>query len=238
MLYHGDAIPAGVSVLGWTVYSPEVQIRTVNVPARRGATRTGGKIGGRSVVVRMVLDDSATSKRIGIIDELNNWLYTDGPQPLYLPGRESEYLLAQCDGFAAPDMEAYGTEFEVSFYCPEPEYISAQQVISDYATESGNFTVGGTLPTPVQIRQTFASAMTDPTWVLNRRVIVALAGQIPAGDILIDTAKGTITLDDVDITPQATIDSDLWMQLAPGSYSWTPPSTGGAPNISWHVRHM
>ena len=237
MIFHGENMPDGVSVLGWTVYSPESMIRTVSVPQRRGMIRTGGKLGARSVVVRMVIDENNTDKRIAIVDDLNRWLYTDGPAPLYLTGRVKEYLMAECDKYADPNIEAYGEEFEISFICQQPEYIGAQLMQKAYAS-GDTIRVGGALPTPVQIRQTFSGKVTDPSWTLNRRVIVALEGDVPAGTVEIDTETGTVMLDGEDITAQASLDSDLWMQLAPGSYQWAPSITTGSPTISWRERKL
>lgn len=237
MNFNGKNLPDGVSVLGWTVYSPSVEIRTVDIPGRRGMTRTGGKLGARAVSVRMVIDHNITDKRVTILDGLNAWLYSDGPAPLYLTGRADEYLMAECDKYADPNMEAYGEEFEISFICHQPEFISADLYEATYAS-SNTMRVRGMLPTPIMIKQTFATKQTDPSWTLNRRVIVALDGEVLPGEIVIDTEAGTVTLDGEDITSQASLDSELWLQLAPGSYSWAPSDTTGNPRISWRERKL
>ena len=229
--YNGNDLPAGIGVLGWSVASPTVSPRVMDVPGVRGKIRTGGKLGSRSVTIRMVLPGDTAAARIAALDALNGWCHAEAPKPLYLPGRADRYLLAECDGYAQPDPGASGEEFEVSFLCHCPDYIAASE-----QSAQGLFSVGGTVSTPIRMEQTLSSALTDPVWTIDGAArTIRLSGEVDAGLLVIDSEKGAVTLDGVDISDQATLDSDLHFFLEPGSHAVTAP-TGVTANIYWRNR--
>lgn len=217
--YNDNELPAGVGVLGWIVSTPVVLPRTVDVPNVRGLKRTGGKLGERSVVIRMVLMGDNVAENIAIMDALNAWCYAKEPSALFLPGREDRYLLAECDCYAPPDIGTADEEFTISFICHTPEYIDDSEM-----TGSGVLEVGGVLDTPVRMETVLSTALTDPVWMIDATAaVVRLSGSVDVGKLVIDTELGKITLDDVDITDQATLDSDLYFRLAPGKHTISAP---------------
>ena len=231
--YNDNELPAGVGVLGWMVSTPVVLPRTVDVPNARGTKRTGGKLGERSVVIRMVLLGDSVAENIAILDALNAWCYADGPKTLFLPGREDRYLLAECDCYAPPDIGAADEEFTISFICHTPEYIDESEMMG-----SGVFEVSGVLDTPVRLETALSAALTDPVWMIDATAaVVRLSGSVDAGKLVIDTELGKVTLDDVDITDQATLDSDLYFRLTPGNHTVSAPA-GVVTRAYWRERWL
>lgn len=229
--YNGNDLPGDVGVLGWTVSTPAVSPRVVDVPGVRGKIRTGGKLGSRAVTIRMVLLGDTTTARLEALDALNGWCYAEEPKPLFLPGRTDRYLLAECDGYAPPDLGGPDEEFEVSFICHCPDYIAVAE-----QSAQGLFSVGGTVSTPIRMEQTLSTALTDPVWTIDGAArTIRLSGEVDAGLLVIDSEKGAVTLDGVDISDQATLDSDLHFFLEPGSHAVTAP-TGVTANIYWRNR--
>lgn len=229
--YNGSDLPAGIGVLGWKVASPAVSPRALDVPGVRGRSRTGGKLGSRSVTIRMVISGDTAAARIAALDALNGWCHADAPKPLFLPGRDDRYLLAECDDYAAADPGEPGEEFDVSFVCHCPDYIAAVE-----QSAQGLIPVGGTVSTPVRLEQTLSDTLTDPVWTIDGAThTIRLMGEVDAGQLIIDSEKGAVTLDGVDISDQATLDSDLHFFLPPGNHVVTAP-TGVTADVYWRNR--
>lgn len=193
--YNGNDLPGDIGVLGWSVSTPTLTPRVVDVPGVRGKIRTGGKLGNRAVTIRMVLLGDTTAACLEALDALNGWCHADEPKPLLLPGRADRYLLAECDGYAPPDLGGPDEEFEVSFICHCPDYIAV-------AEQSGQdlIRIGGTLSTPIRLEQTLPEALTDPVWTIDGATrTIRLSGGVDAGLLVIDSERGAVTLDGGDV---------------------------------------
>lgn len=231
--FNDNELPQGIGVIGWVVSTPAVLPRTIDVPGARGMLRTGRKLGERSVLLRLVLLGDSVAANIAAIDALNAWCYTSEPQPLFLPGRDDRYLLAECDCYAPPDISMPGEEFTITFICHTPEYIDDAEM-----SGSGVFEVGGVLDTPVRLETVLATAIADPVWMIDATAhVIRLSGAVGPGKLIIDTELGKITVDGDDITDQATLESDLYVRMMPGKHTVSaPPSV--TTRAYWRERWM
>lgn len=235
LMFNGKPLPMGVKMVGYTLWSPDVQLRTLDIPSQRGVLRTGSKIGSRSLRLELVIESNNTWQTTAIAENLRKWCLSDGAAKLKLPNLSSVYLLAECERYPAPDMAKPWEPFEVTFMCFRPEFIS-ETVYSEDAP--GDIMVGGTVSTPVRIVTTLAAEATDPTWTIDDYTI-AVSGTVSAGVVVIDTADeaAKITNDGVDITNLITLESDLAIMLEPGTHTVGFPE-GLTGTCSWQNRFI
>lgn len=235
MVFNGKSLPEGIGVLGWTVSSPAVTLRSLELPGVRGRVRAGSGMGTRTVNVRVLLLGNGLAENIALLDALNAWCFSDGPAPLFLPGRTDRYLLAECTGHAHPEMAGADAEAELSFTCLVPEYFSAQErsCVSD-----GFADMGGSLSAPVRMECLVETKLQSPVWMIDAGVhLIHLRGSVLPGYISIDTERGVVTLDGVDISDQLTLDSDPAFMLSPGSHSFMFP-VGVSGTVYWRERWL
>lgn len=232
--FNGVDLPSGFGITSLTVSTPDVDIRTLDIPARRGLIRAGGKFGNRTVQISLVMQNGTNIENIAKIGELYAWLQTDEPKPLYLPDMTGSYLLAECDTYPPLDLNNSAKAFDIAFTCHRPEFISA----TEYSAEvNSRFTIGGGLPIWPTIKQTIASTITDPMWTLSTGEIIQISGDVDVGELVIDCEKETATLDGVSITDQVTLESELGLCLTPANYQIVG-SSGAAGMIYWHTAKL
>lgn len=227
--FNGVDLPNGFGITSLVVSTPKVDIRTLDSPARRGLIRAGGKFGNRTVQITLAMESGTAAENIAKLGELYAWLQADEPKPLYLPDVTGAYLLAECDTYPPMDLNKPAEEFDISFTCNRPEFIAASE---SSAEVNSRFTIGGTLPTWITIKQTVSETITNPMWVLNTGEIIKLEGEIDAGELVIDCEKEIVTLDGNNITEQATLESELGLCLAPETYQ-VVASNGAAGSVYW-----
>ena len=233
LTFNGRALPAGVKMLGYTLWSPEVDLRTIDIPEQRGLMRTGSKIGSRVIRFDLVMEANNTWQATEIARKLRAWCM--GVGRLKLPRMTGLYLEAECETFPAPDMSKHWEPFECSFRCFRPEFISEQE-LSEAAP--GTVYIGGNLSTPVLMTFTLASDTENPVWGVDDHQI-AINGTLTAGTVVIDTDEehAKIISDGDDVTGLATLESDLALMLEPGEHTITAP-TGVTGTCAWHNRFM
>ena len=236
LMFNNKPLPAGVQMVSYTLWSPEMELRTIDIPAQRGLMRTGSKIGARSVRLDLVIESNSKWETTAIAEKLRAWCMSDGVAKLKLPSIPAYYLLAECEQYPPPDMSKPWEQFECSFKCFRPEFISE----TEYSQEvpSAALHIGGNVTTPLEMQFTAASDLTDPEWTIDDHVI-ALTGTVTAGVIRIDTSEehAKITNNGDDITSQATLESDLAIMLAPGTHTVTAP-TGLTGTAKWRNRYI
>lgn len=232
--YNGVDLPSGFGITSLVVSTPKVDIRTLDIPTRRGLIRAGGKFGNRAVQITLVMESGTVAENVAKLGELYTWLQADEPKPLYLPDVTGAYLLAECDTYPPMDLNKPAEEFEIAFTCHRPEFIS----VTEYsAAMNSRFTIGGSLPTWLTIKQTITSGLTNPMWTLSTGEIIQLSGDVDAGELVIDCEKEIATLDGVSITDQVTLESELGLCLAPDSYQIIG-SSGAGGTVYWRTAKL
>ena len=236
LTFNGKPLPSGVRLLGYTIWSPEIDLRTIDIPSQRGVMRTGSKIGPRSVRVELVIEANNTWEAASIAANLRAWCLSDGAAKLKLPRLSSLYLLAECETYPAPDMAKPWEAVEVSFKCFRPEFLSE----TEFSAEApASIVIGGNVSTPLEMTFTLAAETTNPTWTVDDYTI-ALSGTVSAGTVHIYTdpekAKVTNGLGE-DLTNLVTLESDLAIMLDPGSHTITAP-TGVTGTAKWRNRYI
>jgi phage-related protein len=223
--FGGIELPPHVGLLGYKLGSPQVDVRTVDAPARQGLIRTGRKVGGRTVTLELaILADGA-----GAMDAeaaLLAWCHREGPAELYLPGRMDRYLMAEVQSYPEADHSKPGETFNLTLFCADPVFHAA---LEHSAEAPGSFITLGTAATSLQILRTFDAEVSTPAWRVDDRWLMRLTGGVGPGTMVIDTATGTATLDGEDITDQFTLESDPCFTLAPGLHE----ITGSPGTVRW-----
>lgn len=236
LTFNGKTLPAGVKLIGYTLWSPEVELRTLDVPSQRGVLRTGGKIGARSLRLDLCIEANGAYEATMIAERMRIWCLSDGPAKLKIPRRDDVYLEAEVENFPAPEMDKYWEPFEMSFRCFRPEFV-AERLSMDSAP--GTITIGGTLSTYIGLNlTTVGSDLLDPEWTIDGHLI-KLEGSVPAGVLYIDTdpVRASVTLDGDDITNMVTLESDLALMLEPGEHTITTPNNMST-FITWRDRYI
>lgn len=243
LMFNGKPLPAKIGLEGWSVSTPKLTQRTVDVPDRRGVIYTGSKLGNRAISFSMALLADSGAEAVELQRQLCEWVLSDAPAPLVLPNREGQYILAQCDAFPAPDMGQWWETFDVNFICPAPDFIDAfphrQALDSDLVVDGHwvmDFVTGGSLSAPVRLSVTLGASVSNLNFFIDDHVI-ALRGTSEAGALVIDTETGAVTLEGVDVTYAATLASDLAFALAPGKHrlGW-PQSAQLTGALEWRER--
>lgn len=245
LLFNGQPLPAKVGLLGWSIASPKVTQRTIDVPDRRGLIYAGSKLGSRGISFHFALLAENGAEAVELHKQLCEWALSENPAPLVLPTRESQYIMAQCDDFPAPDMEEWWRPFDVGFICASPEFIDIfphSHALDSDLSVGGFWTLpivtGGRLSTPVKFSITLNETVSGlDLWLDDTRM--HLDGSIAAGALAIDTEAGAVTLDGADITYLATLDSDLTFNVEPGAHTvrW-PTGVDMSGTIEWRERWL
>lgn len=229
-------LPAGVKLIGYTLWSPEVQFRTLDIPTQRGTLVTGHKLGSRSVRLDVCIEANSSWEATQIAERLREWCLTDRQKRLKLPRRDDIYLAVECENFPAPQMDKYWEPFEISFRCFEPEFKSDQYYTADVP---GAFTIGGNVSTPIIVNFSGLPALTDPVFGVDDYTI-AINGETAAGRIYINTnpTEARITNNSIeDITALLTLESDIAFMLEPGEHTFTCPA-GVTGSVRWQNRFI
>lgn len=235
LMYNGRPLPVGVKMIGYTLWSPAMELRTIDIPTQRGVLRTGSKIGARSVRFDFVIEAENTWQATVIAQELRKWCMSEGAGKLKIPRLPGVYLEAECETFPAPQMDKPWEPFEASFYCFRPEFISEQELT---ANVPGPLQIGGTVSTPVLLEFASPSQLVNPVWTIDAHTI-ALNGTISPGLIEIDTSedRAKVTVDGEDLTGLVTLESDLAIMLDPGAHTVTGPA-GLSGSCRWRNRFI
>ena len=235
IMFNGRPLPAGVKLIGYTLWSPEMELRSINVPGQRGLLRTGSKIGARSVRLDLVMEANNSWQASQIAAQLRAWCMGDGLGKLKLPRLPALYLEAECETYPAIDMSKHWEPFEASFRCFRPEFISEQENVAQIPSA---LQVGGNVSTPVLLQFVSTSELTNPVWTIDAHTI-AVNGTVSPGTIIIDTneERAKITNDGEDITGLVTLESDLAIMLEPGTHTFTAPA-GLTGTVAWRNRYI
>lgn len=237
LMFNGKPLPVGVRLLGYTLWSPEMELRTINIPDQRGLMRTGSKIGARSVRLDLVMEADNSWQASQIAAQLRAWCMGAGPGvgKLKLPRLPALYLEAECESYPAIDMARHWESFEATFRCFRPEFISEQENVAEVPAD---LQISGNVSTPVVMRYTLPSALENPVWTIDAHTI-ALNGSVNPGVIVIDTneERAKITNDGEDITSLVTLESDLAIMLEPGTHTFTAPA-GISGTVTWRNRYI
>ena len=236
LMFNGKPLPVGVRLLGYTAWSPEVDLRTIDIPSQRGVMWTGSKIGPRSIRVELVIEANNSWEAATIAANLRAWCMSGGPAKLKLPRLPHLYLMAECETYPAPDMAKSWEAVECSFRCFRPEFFSEAEFTAEVPA---SIVIGGNVSTPLEMTFTLASEATDPEWTVDDYTI-ALSGTVSAGTVTIYTdpekAKVVTGLGE-DITAQVTLASDLAIMLDPGTHTITAPE-GVTGTAKWRNRYI
>lgn len=228
--FNSNPLPEGVKLITWQADSPDITPRTLNIADRRGDIRTGRKTAGRHITLTVAIWADTVSESIAILDALNAWCYSDSPAPLIPDCVSGRYLLAECTGYAAPDMNEAYAEFDIEFAAACPDWIDSEESHSSAST----FTIGGGVSTPIRMEVTLSADTANPVWIIDGHTI-AFGGTVPAGTLVVDTDKGRATLNGDNITGMVTIASDIEFRLAPGAHTVIGMP---APAIWWRNRRL
>ena len=233
LTFNGNPLPAGVNLIELQISSPQVSRRTIDVPDARGLIRTGGKLGARAVKLRYAIVADTLEETMQVFHALCRWCMTDEPAPLILPGYEDRYILAECQLYPNDDIGA-NADGEITFQCDLPEFQSVRVHRTALRAGANAVRIGGDLSTPAMIELTIPSDRDAlALWVDGHKL--EFSGDIEAGAVRIDTERGTVTLNEEDIAPGASLDSDLRVFLRPGVANLTlPADVTGA--LSWRDR--
>ena len=111
IMFNGRPLPVGVKLICYTLCSPEMELRSINVPGQRGLLRTGSKIGARSVRLDLVMEANNSWQASQIAAQLRAWCMGDGLGKLKLPRLPALYLEAECETYPAIDMSKHWEPF-------------------------------------------------------------------------------------------------------------------------------
>ena len=231
LYFNGEPIPDGVGVTGFTVTSPQVDFRTMDLPYRPGAVRVGKKY---AVQLGLVLLGSSYEDNRDILTRLTRWCASDQEERLFLPGDNRYYLMAECQVFPAPDLNHLDREFTVQFTAHQPQFFAVAE--GSVTTPDGSFgefgtdfEVGGDFPAyPVLTAE--VNGANDPEFRIDDKFVI-ISGEV-SGLVVVDFEHETVTIDGETSNALVTIESDINITLSPGRHTLT--AIGSAASLTWH----
>lgn len=218
---------------------PAIDNTLLETPSRNGAYFVRNKVKQRDIQVDVKITGTSEADLRTKVRNIGAWLYSEYPQVLKFDDETDRQYLAVIDTASLKETLKVG-EGSIKFICPTP-YAEATTETSVTLTSNGTkaFTNSGTAETYGTITVTFTGATTNFTVThVGTGKKVQITQVFKAGDILvIDFAKGYVTLNGTNAMPTVSLDSDFY-KLPKGANSLTCTTIAGTAVLKYKNRWL
>ena len=150
---------------------------------------------------------------------LISWAKSDQPVPMVLPNNQDRCIHVVFAGASELNVKEWYLPVDLSFVAYDPYFYSRTVKQKAVGSEIYN---AGCVSVPFRIEAKFTSSVSNPAWIIDNSVRIALSGSVGAGSIVIDTVNETVKLNGESIASQLSFDS-RFVDLAPGKHMITGP---------------
>ena len=192
--------------------------------ASPGALFAGKRDGVRTIIIRVELPMEKSTALINY-NKLRRWAESDMPQPMYLPDESRGYINVVLSSMTELSIGEWYQPIEMEFTAYDPYFYGVERV----ATVNTPFFVAGDIDIWYQIEAALPAAITSPAWTLDGNSVIAMTGQIGAGDLMIVTERGLVLLNDDSINASLSL-ATRFVRLTPGNHIITSAVDS---NIKW-----
>lgn len=233
--FNGRSLPNKIGITSFTVSTPDMDFKTVNILERRGLIRTARKFGNRAIQFSIVLMGNSYQENLRLIRELCNWCYSPAPAQMFLPGMNSSYILCECEVYPPIDIAKTGNEFMITFRAHDPAFID---VAESRANVGSTFNISGSMPVFPTITCTASKTLSQPAWTLDSKTYIKLARTVYSGSVIvIDCEHDRVTIDGSSADEYVTVGSTTGWLLQPGAHYITGQNDASG-IVTWHNANL
>lgn len=218
---------------------PAVSNTLLEVPARNGAYFVRNKLQARDIQIDIKVAGTSEDDLRSKARAIGAWLYTTAPQALIFDDEPDRQYLAVVDTATLAETLKVG-EGQIKFKCPMP-YAEALANTNVTLTSNGTkaLTNSGTAEAYGTLTVNFTGATTNFTVThVGTGKKVQITSPFANTDVLvIDFAKGYVTLNGTNAMPTVSLDSDFFA-LPAGANSLTCTTFAGTATLAYKNRWL